>query len=107
MKKILSILLAAAASLGTFFALGGCSLPDRSHDTDCVDGGVTRRHSYDAPKAIRSAEIVALDTNFFLLDRKGSGYSLGGRHWAFEVRREGEAFLLTARPRGQEARAVA
>ncbi len=107
MKKILSILLVAAASLGAFFALGGCGLTGRSSDTDCVDGGVTRRHSYDAPKVIHSAEIVALDTNFFLLDWEEGGYSRGGRHWAFSVRREGEGFLLTARPRGQEARAVA
>ena len=107
MKKILSFLLVAAASLGAFFALGGCGLTGRSSDTDCVDGGVTRRHSYDAPKVIHSAEIVALDTNFFLLDWEEGGYSQGGRHWAFSVRREEEGFLLTARPRGQEARAVA
>ena len=107
MKKILSILLVAAASLGAFFALGGCGLTGRSSDTDCVDGGVTRRHNYDAPKVIHSAEIVALDTNFFLLDWEEGGYSLGGRRWTFEVRREGESFLLTARLRGKEARAVA
>lgn len=91
MKKILTFLLVAAASLGAFFALGGCGLTGRSSDTDCVDGGVTRRHNYDAPKVIHSAEIVALDTNFFLLDWEEGGYSQGGRHWAFSVRREGEA----------------
>ena len=111
MKKIFSLLLLVAASLGTFLALGGCAGSSRANSSDCaddcIDGGVTRRSSYDAPKVIRSAEIVALDTNFFLLDREEGGHGRGGRHWAFEVRREGEAFLLTARPRGQEARAVA
>ena len=107
MKKLLTFFLVAAASLGAVFALGGCGLFGRSNDTDCVDGGVTRRHSYDAPKVIHSAEIVALDTNFFLLDWEEGGYSLGGRRWTFEVRREGESFLLTARLRGKEARAVA
>ena len=107
MKKLLTFFLVAAASLGAVFALGGCGLFGRSNDTDCVDGGVTRRHSYDAPKVIHSAEIVALDTNFFLLDWEEGGYSLGGRRWTFEVRREGESFLLTARLRGKESRAVA
>lgn len=107
MKKLLSLLLVAAASMGTFFAFGGCGLFGRSHDTDCVDGGVTRRHTYDAPKVIHSAEIVALDTNFFLLDWEEGGYTRGGRHWTFEVQRNGEAFLLTARPRGRETSAVA
>lgn len=106
MKKLLSLLLVAAASLGAFLSLGGCGLFGRSHDTDCIDGGVTRRHNYDAPKVILSTEIVALDTNFFLLDWEEGGYSRGGRHWAFSVRREGEGFLLTVRPRGKEARAV-
>ena len=100
MKKLLSLLLVAAASLGAFLSLGGCGLFGRSHDTDCMDGGVTRRHSYDAPKCIHSTEIVALDTNFFLLEREG------GRHWSFKLCREGEAFLLTVRPRGKESRAV-
>ena len=100
MKKLLTLFLVAATSLGTLFTFGGCSRPS---DTDCMDGGVTRRHSYDAPKVILSTEIVALDTNFFLYDEDGSG----GTRWSFSVRREGAAFLLTARPRGQEARAVA
>ena len=104
MKKIFTLLLLAVSSLGAFLSFGGCG---RSCDTDCMDGGVTRRHSYDAPKVIHSTEIVALDTNFFLLDWEEGGCSRGGRHWAFSVRREEEGFLLTARPRGQEARAVA
>lgn len=106
MKKFFTFFLVAAASLGAFFALGGCGMFGRSNDTDDIDGGVTRRHTYDAPKVIHSAEIVTLDTNFFLLDWEKGGYSRGGRHWSFEVRREGEAFLLTARPRGQAARFV-
>ena len=67
MKKLLTLFLFAATSLGTLFTFGGCS---RSGDTDCMDGGVTRRHSYDAPKVILSTEIVALDTNFFSVRKR-------------------------------------
>ena len=102
MKKLLSLLFLAAASLGTLLALGGCGGISRpaSGDImdDCMDGGVTRNHSYDAPKVIHSAEIVALDTNFFLYDEDG-----GGTSWLFSVRREGDAFLLSIKKRGKEA----
>ena len=99
MKKLLSLLLVAAASLGAFLSLGGCGLFGRSHDTDCMDGGVTRRHSYDAPKVILSTEIVALDTNFFLYEEDGSG----GTRWSFSVRRDRGDFHLSVRKRGRDA----
>lgn len=102
MKKLLSLLLLAAASLGTLLALGGCGGISRpaSGDImdDCIDGGVTRRSSRDAPKAIQSTEPVALDTDFFLYDEDG-----GGTSWLFSVRREGDAFLLSVKKRGTEA----
>ncbi|MBR5882826.1 MAG: hypothetical protein IKY97_05010 [Mailhella sp.] len=102
MKKLLSLLLLAAASLGTFLALGGCGGSSRAASgdimDDCVDGGVTRRHSYDAPKVILSTEIAALDADFFLYDGDG-----GGTGWFFSVRREGDAFLLSVRKRGKAA----
>lgn len=104
MKKLLTLFLFAATSLGTLFTFGGCSRPG---DTDCMDGGVTRRHSYDAPKVIHSTEIVALDTNFFLLDWEKDGHSRGGRHWSFTIRKEGEAFLLAVRKRGSDAHSTA
>ena len=101
MKKILSLLLLAAAALGTFLALGGCGGISRpaSGDImdDCVDGGVTRNHSYDAPKVILSKEIAALDANFFLYDEDG-----GGKSWSFAVRREGEVVLLSEKRRGRD-----
>ncbi|MBQ5728208.1 MAG: hypothetical protein IIV56_04735 [Mailhella sp.] len=101
MKKILSLLLLAAASLGTFLALGGCAGASRSVSgdimDDCVDGGVTRNHSYDAPKVILSTEPVALDANFFLYDEDG-----GGTGWTFGVRREGEVVLLSEKRRGRD-----
>ena len=101
MKKLLSLLLLAAAALGTFFALGGCGGGSRSASgdivDDCVDGGVTRNHSYDAPKVILSTEIAALDANFFLYDEEG-----GGRGWSFGVRREGEVVLLSEKRRGRD-----
>ena len=96
MKKLLTLFLFAATSLGTLLAFGGCSRPS---DTDCMDGGVTRRHSYDAPKVILSTEIVALDTNFFLYDEDGSG----GTRWSFSVRSDGGDFLLSVRKRGRDA----
>ena len=95
MKKLITLFLFAATSLGTLLAFGGCSRPS---DTDAMDGGVTRRHSYDAPKVIHSTEIVALDTNFFLYDDDGSG----GTGW-FSVRRDGGDFLLSVRKRGRDA----
>ena len=104
MKKIFTLLLLAVSSLGAFLSFGGCG---RSCDTDCMDGGVTRRHSYDAPKVIHSTEIVALDTNFFLLDWEKGGHSRGGRHWSFTIRKEGEAFLLAVRKRGSDAHSTA
>ena len=101
MKKLLSLLLFAAAALGTFLVLGGCGGGSRSvcgdSADDCMDGGVTRRHSYDAPKVILSTEIAALDANFFLYDEEG-----GGRGWSFSVRREGEAVLLSKKRRGRD-----
>ena len=96
MKKLLTLFLVAATSLGTLFTFGGCSRPS---DTDCMDGGVTRRHSYDAPKVILSTEIVALDTNFFLYEEDGSG----GTRWFFSVRRDGGDFLLSVKKRGRDA----
>lgn len=96
MKKLLTFFLFAATSLGTLFTFGGCSRPS---DTDCMDGGVTRRHSYDAPKVILSTEIVALDTNFFLYEEDGRG----GTRWVFSVRRDGGDFLLSVRKRGRDA----
>ena len=96
MKKLITLFLFAATSLGTLLAFGGCT---RSGDTDAMDGGVTRRHSYDAPKVIHSTEIVALDTNFFLYDDDGSG----GTGWSFSVRRDGGSFLLSVRKRGRDA----
>ena len=96
MKKLLTFFLFAATSLGTLFTFGGCSRPS---DTDCMDGGVTRRHSYDAPKVILSTEIVALDTNFFLYEEDGSG----GTRWSFSVRRDGGDFLLSVKKRGRDA----
>ncbi len=100
MKKILSLLLLAAAALGTFLALGGCAGSSRANSSDCaddcIDGGVTRSSSYDAPKAIRSAEIVALDMYFFLYDEDG-----GGKSWSFAVRREDDKFLLSLKKRGR------
>ena len=102
MKKLLSLLLLAAAALGTFFALGGCGGGSRANSgdcaDDCIDGGVTRRSSYDAPKVIQSTEPVALDTDFFLYDEDG-----GGTGWSFAVRREGDEFLLSLKKRGKEA----
>ena len=96
MKKLLSLLLLAAAALGTFFALGGCGGGSRSVSgdcaDDCMDGGVTRLSSYDAPKVIHSTEIVGLEANFFLYDEGG-----GGARWFFTVRREGDPFLLSVR----------
>ena len=96
MKKLLTLFLFAATSLGTLFTFGGYS---RSGDTDCMDGGVTRRHSYDAPKVILSTEIVALDTNFFLYEEDGSG----GTRWSFSVRRKEGGFLLSVRKRSCDA----
>jgi len=96
MKKLITLFLFAATSLGTLFNFGVCSRPS---DTDCMDGGVTRRHSYDAPKVILSTEIVALDTNFFLYDEDGSG----GTSWFFSVRSDGGDFLLSVRKRGRDA----
>ena len=96
MKKLLTLFLFAATSLGTLFTFGGCSRPS---DTDCMDGGVTRRHSYDAPKVILSTEIVALDTNFFLYEEDGSG----GTRWSFSVRRKEGGFLLSVKKRGRDA----
>ena len=96
MKKLLTLFLFAATSLGTLLAFGGCSRPS---DTDCMDGGVTRRHSYDAPKVILSTEIVALDTNFFLYEEDGRG----GTRWVFSVRSDGGDFLLSVRKRGRDA----
>ena len=102
MKKLLSLLFLAAASLGTLLALGGCAGSSRADSVDCaddcIDGGVTRRSSYDAPKAIQSTEPVALDTNFFLYDEDG-----GGTGWFFAVRREGDSFLLSVKKRGRDA----
>ena len=101
MKKLLSLLLFAAAALGTFLVLGGCGGGSRSvcgdSADDCMDGGVTRRSSYDAPKVILSTEIAALDANFFLYDEDG-----GGRVWSFSVRREGEVVLLSEKRRGRD-----
>ena len=101
MKKLLSLLLLAATSLGAFLALGGCAGSSRAMGgdcaDDCIDGGVTRRSSYDAPKAIQSTEIAALDANFFLYDEDG-----GGRGWSFGVRREGEVVLLSEKRRGRD-----
>ena len=96
MKKLITLFLFAATSLGTLLSFGGCT---RSGDADCMDGGVTRKHSYDAPKVIHSTEIVALDTNFFLYDDDGSG----GTGWSFSVRRDGGSFLLSVRKRGRDA----
>ena len=101
MKKHLSLLLLAAAALGTLLALGGCGGGSRAVSgdcaDDCIDGGVTRRFSYDAPKVIHSTEIVALDASFFLYDEDG-----GGRGWSFGVRREGEVVLLSEKRRGRD-----
>ena len=101
MKKLLSLLLLAAAALGTFLALGGCAGSSCANSgdcaDDCVDGGVTRRSSYDAPKVIHSTEPVGLDTNFFLYDEGG-----GGTGWFFAVRREGDNFLLSVKKRGRD-----
>ena len=102
MKKLLSLLFLAAAALGTFLALGGCAGNSRAMSGDCaggcIDGGVTRRSSRDAPKAIHSTEPVALDAEFFLYDEDG-----GGSAWLFAVRREGDGFRLSVKERGKEA----
>jgi hypothetical protein len=101
MKKLLSLLLLTATALGTLLALGGCAGNSRAMSgdgaDDCIDGGVTRRSSYDAPKVIQSTEPVALDTNFFLYDEDG-----GGTSWSFAVRREGDKFLLSLKKRGRD-----
>ena len=101
MKKLLSLLLLAAAALGTLLALGGCGGSSRANSEDwaddCIDGGVTRRSSYDAPKVIQSTEPVSLDTDFFLYDEDG-----GGTGWTFGVRREGEVVLLSEKRRGRD-----
>ena len=101
MKKLLSLLFLAAAALGTFLALGGCAGNSRAMSGDCagdcIDGGVTRRSSRDAPKVILSTEPVALDAEFFLYDED---YGTG---WSFAVRREGDEFRLSVKKRGKEA----
>ena len=96
MKKLLSLLLLAAASLGTFLALGGCC---RAADDDCVDGGVRRRSNCNAPKVIHSDEIAALETDFFLYDEDGNG----GSGWFFSVLPEGDSFTLSAKRSGKQA----
>lgn len=95
MKKLFSLFLVAVSSL--LFAVTGCR---HAEDDAKVNGGVTRRSSYDAPKVILSTEIIALETKFFLLEWEEGGYSDGGSYWFFGVRREGEGFLLTAKSRG-------
>ncbi len=76
-------------------ATGGCFMSgQRMTEAEIEEDGGIRDHSNpDAPKTIRSREIVALNVNFRLWDESDGQES---RAYALDIRREGDVFLLTA-----------
>jgi len=65
----------------------------RMTEAEIEEDGGSRDHSNpNAPKSIRSREIVALSVHFWLWDEHDSQ----GDGYVFDIRQEGDSFLLTA-----------